>query len=62
MKKRFTPGNRELSIRAKYVREQAMQMCGRLFRKIEQLGKRHELLLGRGREDLADTAEKEKTL
>ena len=58
--RRFTPENRELSIRAEYVREQAIQMCGRLLRKVEQLERRHELLLGGGRKELADTLEKEK--
>ena len=58
--KAFRPGNRELSMRADYVREQAMQMCGRLKLKVDRLNSRYDTLLGRGQEDWADTVEKER--
>ena len=55
MTRRFIPGNRGQENRAEYEKGQAIQMCGRLEEKIEQLRERQYEHLGRGEENRADT-------
>ena len=60
LNRRFNTGNREQLNTVEYVVGQAMQMCGRLETKIEQLSEKHWDLLGRGLQDVADQVESEK--
>ena len=60
MNRRFKPGNREQLNKGKCEKKQAIQMCGRLEKKLEQLTQRHWKFLGRGQEKVTHIVEEEK--
>ena len=54
----FRKGNREASLRSEYIKMQAIQMCGRLNAKIEDMKAQQWNLLGMSDQDSADKCER----